>query len=956
MKINDYFKKSLSRQFAGLMGVFIFFFIAGTIVLVILQQNLSDSYNEKRAELVKKEALVQEIDSTFNRVFFDVRGYLAFDNDDMRISAQSKQPELRKMGKQLDELAASQDDKAYAREVREFIDYYFIEKLPATVNYFETGRIEEVKRLASTGATARVNTFQDDSLKYLQGINDQLNEEAEGLMEKQSYIQMGFVLFSFVILVLLARITRVMFRRVGQPLADFAAAANEIAAGREAVITVESSREDELGALSVAFQKMVWSVQDKEQDLTAQNEELLAQQDELQAQQTELEEMLEALRENELKLKRRNDLTNGISSSLDLQSILDSIVVNMCGIISADRGMIGLLNTKAAAAYAISASGVEQFMDHIENGLHERLIQSKKSFAIKRELLAGEKGYHEEVSYSYDLYLPVISSKDEVIAVMLFSRFGSPFSEKQMDEYEALSRQVGISLDNISLYSQSEEERKLNKDILNTVQEGIQMVSRSGAILQANRQLEEMFTCPGAAGRLENLPWEIWSAEMANKVEQPDEFLAFLQNAVHSDSCEMESIIYQMKQTGQVIKMYCEGLGQEDERIGTVLVHRDITKEFEVDQMKSEFVSTVSHELRTPLASILGFTELMLNRELKPDKQKKYLTTIYNEARRLTSLINDFLDVQRMEAGKQTYEKKYLRLLPIIEQVIEKQQINTDIHKIKIDDRSIGNDVILGDKSKVEQVFTNLISNAVKYSPGGGDIIIRLYQEDKSVLAEVEDKGLGIPEDALDKLFTKFYRVDNSDRRRIGGTGLGLSIVQEIMKAHSGSISVASSYGKGSIFTLSFPLIETAEEPGAISVPKASAEGYRVMVVEDDQSLAELIIQELSDSGFQVVHYKRGQEALDFLARHTPDAIVLDIMLEEEQVDGWRIMEQIKENDRLKNIPIIVSTALDEKEKGFSLGANDYLVKPYKPSQLSRAIMQTLLKIGKVGQILIPEK
>jgi signal transduction histidine kinase/CheY-like chemotaxis protein/CHASE3 domain sensor protein len=956
MKINDYFKKSLSRQFAGLMGVFILFFIAGTIVLVILQQNLSDSYNEKRAELVQKEELVQEIDSTFNRVFFDVRGYLAFDKDDLRISAQSQQPELRKMRKQLEGLAVSQDDKAYAREVREFIDYYFIEKLPVTVNYFETGRMEEVRNVASTGATARVNTFQDDSQNYLHRLNDQLNEEAASLMKKQSYIQMGFVLFSFVILVLLARITRVMFRRVGQPLADFAAAANEIAAGREAEITVESSREDELGALSVAFQKMVWSVQDKEQDLTAQNEELVAQQDELHAQQTELEEMLETLRENELKLKRRNDLTNGISGSLDLQSILDSIVVNMCGVISADRGMIGILNTGTAASYGISASGVGQFMKHIENGLHERLIQTKKSFTVKRELLAEEKGYHEVAAYSYDLYLPVISSKEEVMAIMVFSRFGSSFPEHQMDEYEALSKQVGISLDNISLYNRSEEERKLNRDILNTVQEGIQMVSRSGSILQANSQLEEMFACPGAAGRLENLPWEIWSAEMANKVEQPDEFLAFLQNAVHSDSCEMESIIYKMKQTGQVIKMYCEGLSHDNESIGTVLVHRDITKEFEVDQMKSEFVSTVSHELRTPLASILGFTELMLNRELKPDKQKKYLTTIYNEARRLTSLINDFLDVQRMEAGKQTYEKKYLRLLPIIEQVIEKQQINTDIHKIKIDDLSAGNDVILGDKSKVEQVFTNLISNAVKYSPGGGDIFIRLYQEDKSVLAEVEDEGLGIPEDALDKLFTKFYRVDNSDRRRIGGTGLGLSIVQEIMKAHSGSISVASSYGKGSIFTLSFPLIETAEEPGAISVPKDSAEGYRVMVVEDDQSLAELIIQELSHSGFQVVHYKKGQEALDFLARHTPDAIVLDIMLEEEQVDGWRVMEQMKENDRLKNIPIIVSTALDEKEKGFSLGAIDYLVKPYKPSQLSRAIMQTLLKIGKVGQILIPEK
>ncbi|ECD6517403.1 histidine kinase, partial [Salmonella enterica subsp. enterica] len=194
--------------------------------------------------------------------------------------------------------------------------------------------------------------------------------------------------------------------------------------------------------------------------------------------------------------------------------------------------------------------------------------------------------------------------------------------------------------------------------------------------------------------------------------------------------------------------------------------YRDITKEYEVDRMKSEFVSTVSHELRTPLASILGFTELMINRELKVDKQRKYLQTIYGEAKRLTSLINDFLDIQRMEAGKQTYEKKYIDLMPIVERVKEKLSINTSSHRIEIN-QLIEETMIIGDKAKIEQVLTNLLSNAIKYSPDGGTIEINVYKENNQLRVSFKDEGLGIPEAEINKLFTKFYRVDNTGEERL---------------------------------------------------------------------------------------------------------------------------------------------------------------------------------------------
>ena len=257
----------------------------------------------------------------------------------------------------------------------------------------------------------------------------------------------------------------------------------------------------------------------------------------------------------------------------------------------------------------------------------------------------------------------------------------------------------------------------------------------------------------------------------------------------------------------RVVQLYCEPLKRGGEKFGTVIVHRDITKEHEVDVMKSEFVSTVSHELRTPLASVLGFTELMLNKELKPDRQKKYLSTIYQEAYRITlGIINDFLDVQRMESARQTYEKKYDDIIPLLSNIIETYEVNYSNHTIHFKINT-NNTIVLGDKDKINQVFNNLLSNAVKYSPNGGNIYVTVYEDGTNLKIAIKDEGLGIPEDAVDKLFAKFFRVDNSDRRSIGGTGLGLSIVKEIMKAHNGEIFVQSVLKEGSTFTVSFPLV-----------------------------------------------------------------------------------------------------------------------------------------------------
>ena len=290
-------------------------------------------------------------------------------------------------------------------------------------------------------------------------------------------------------------------------------------------------------------------------------------------------------------------------------------------------------------------------------------------------------------------------------------------------------------------------------------------------------------------------------------MDDPDDFVMFLKKQVSSQerSFSSEQQYVYKNQDGMVFKVYCEGLFSGNSKVGTIFVHRNITKEFEVDRVKSEFVSTVSHELRTPLASILGFTELMLTRELKPDRQKKYLSTIYDEAGRLTALINDFLDIQRMEAGKQSYETKELELLPIIKKVIDSQKVHSSKHDLILEFIG-GSDVVMGDGEKLEQALINIVHNAIKYSPEGGEIRIAVFEKEGLVNIEIKDEGLGIPPEAMDKLFEKFYRVNHSDRRSIGGTGLGLAIVKEILNDHNGEIKVESEFGKGSTFTVSLPV------------------------------------------------------------------------------------------------------------------------------------------------------
>lgn len=386
--------------------------------------------------------------------------------------------------------------------------------------------------------------------------------------------------------------------------------------------------------------------------------------------------------------------------------------------------------------------------------------------------------------------------------------------------------------------------------------------------------------------------------------------------------------------------------------IKNALSHLDIRQALKhvqgVNRLKSELINTVSHELRTPLASILGFAELLLKKPPGEAKGKKYLETIYNEAVRLTGLINNFLDLQRIETGRLEFNHTSIKLDKLIEDCVKLYQGQSSRHRFMME---VENDLpdVWADRDRLVQVLGNLLSNAVKYSPVGGTIEVRARRGSaRQVFISVRDQGLGIPDEAKDKLFQPFFRVDNSDRRQIGGTGLGLVICKKIVEAMGGEIWVESKHGQGSIFTFSLPV--SGESPKQDISTRKNVSGIprgEVLIIEDDYAMAELVGEALNCAGLATRTATNGAEALEMIAAAKPGIIILDLILP-GVLDGWEILRKLKQNPATRDIPVIISSSLDRKEQGYSLGTADYLVKPFSPEKLLESVETVLGKAAGV--------
>jgi PAS domain S-box-containing protein len=370
----------------------------------------------------------------------------------------------------------------------------------------------------------------------------------------------------------------------------------------------------------------------------------------------------------------------------------------------------------------------------------------------------------------------------------------------------------------------------------------------------------------------------------------------------------------------------------------------------EIDLLKSQFLANMSHELRTPLNSIIGFSRVILKGIDGPvtELQQQDLTAIYNSGQHLLGLINDILDLARIEAGKMELNFEEVHLADMTTSVMSTAKGLVKEKPIQMIQRIPANmPTVRGDTMRVRQILLNLISNASKFTDTGSITVETLVQKGptgkQEAVINVIDTGPGISPDDQKKLFQAFSQVDGSATRKSGGTGLGLSICANLVQLHAGRIGVTSEVGQGSTFWFTLPLYHQPED----EIP----EGKKVVLaIDDDPQVIGLYERYLTPQGYYVLPLTDPSKAKEQVLKVKPFAITLDIMMPNK--DGWSVLTELKSDPATRDFPVIICSILEQADKGFSLGAADYLVKPILEEDLVRAL-DRLNKNGTIHEVLV---
>ena len=357
----------------------------------------------------------------------------------------------------------------------------------------------------------------------------------------------------------------------------------------------------------------------------------------------------------------------------------------------------------------------------------------------------------------------------------------------------------------------------------------------------------------------------------------------------------------------------------------------------QMDRLKSKFLAHVSHELRTPLTSIVGFADNMLEGLVGSlnVKQEQYLARIKANGTRLARMITDLLDLSRVEAGKLVLSFDHIALQTVVSDVIEQLLPLAITKHLQIEIQSPDPTLLVwADPDRLSQILTNLLDNAIKYTPDGGHISVELSVADQEMARiVVRDNGQGIPPDALPKLFDPFFRVHHQERSQTKGLGLGLAIVKDLVELHGGTIAVHSALNQGTAFTFTIPLHSRASTPAG-HLPSVRR---RLLVVDDDPDICDLLRDRLESEGFQVESASDGKTALRVLADTPVDGVLLDIALPE--LDGFDVLRQLRPSH--PTLPVVMMTAVEALDRAMAAveaGAQGYLLKPFDASRLRHII------------------
>lgn len=389
--------------------------------------------------------------------------------------------------------------------------------------------------------------------------------------------------------------------------------------------------------------------------------------------------------------------------------------------------------------------------------------------------------------------------------------------------------------------------------------------------------------------------------------------------------------------------------------------HVELAQRSELDLLKDEFVSTVSHELRTPLTSIRGSLGLLSSGMIGSidPKAQNLLRIAVNNTDRLIRLINDLLDLERMQSGRATLQIRRCSLRDLAQQAIETMRGMADEALVDLElvccSNGADEDTVYfdGDSDRILQVLTNLISNAIKFSPAASTVRIHAEAMHDKVLLKVVDQGRGIPPEKLDSIFDRFGQVEPSDAKRKSGTGLGLAICRSIVQQHAGSVWAQGNTGAGSTFCVIFPRSARASDP---IVPLAIVERGEgsILVCDDDAGIRTVVGEHLRGQGYTVLEATSGHEALQVAATNQLEAILLDMYM--PGLSGWETLQQLRANPATAGVPVVVLSVLSPNLRGQLTGeAQGWVQKPFNEHHLFAELARVLGSGDGPAQVLLVE-
>jgi signal transduction histidine kinase/CHASE3 domain sensor protein len=605
--------------------------------------------------------------------------------------------------------------------------------------------------------------------------------------------------------------TAFVARRIVMPVGRLAVAAERVRRG-ELDVSVPERRGDEVGRLGAAFNAMARALEQSRGELESQNTELELQAialeerstelaeagDEARAQRDELEHTAVQLALEKARAERYGDFVERLASSLSRDDLARIVLETLARTAGADVGVLYAESWRddtrwtRAAVLGLDPAGLVEHVVAGGEGASARAVAQRSLLVLDdqpglrvRSALAGELGV------LWEAHLPLTYGDRTMGVVTLGGVSSGALAGDDGVALERLAGQAAVALAEAGALAERKWLSKVNAAVLDGVREGIALVGLDHELVFANTAMERL---------ARSLAMPVGAA-IGARGEEVDPFVAWEVMLAEADAPTAD----ELEVGGRVLERYTAPVDDEaGTRLGRLVVLRDVTREREVEQLKSDLMATVSHELRTPLASVLGYAELLRTRRLDDSTRTEILGTVHREAKRLSGLIDDFLDVAALEQDGLVLEREPFSVMDLLNEQVRLFAGQSPSHRIELTPCS-ADVVAVGDRARVAQVVANLLSNAIKYSPDGDVVEVTGTCSDGQVEVAVTDHGLGIPASAQPHVFEKFFRVERGAAARIGGTGLGLALAHEIVVAHGGRMGFESTEGEGSRFWFTLP-------------------------------------------------------------------------------------------------------------------------------------------------------